>query len=71
MKKLLENWKRVLQEQSRNEINQFVGLYNPGMLRLFHYTSRFGQHSKGETMTVDPQKFTDAKTRKYYSRHIW
>ena len=56
MKKLLENWKRVLQEQSRNEIDEFIGLYKPGMLRLFHYTSRYGQHSQGETMTVDPQR---------------
>jgi len=68
MKKLLENWKRVLQEQSRNEIDEFIGLYKPGMLRLFHYTSRFGQHSQGETMTVDPQKFSDMRTRQSYSR---
>ena len=69
MKKIFENWKASLAEQQdRTEINQFVGLYLPGMLRMFHYTSRYGQHSQGETMTIDPKKFADAKTRSNYSR---
>lgn len=68
MKKLLESWKRVLQEQSRDEISSFVGLFKPGMLRLFHYTSRYAQHSQGETMTIDPKRFSDPKSRKSYSR---
>ena len=64
MKKLFENWRKVLQEQSREEINKYVGLYKPGMLRLFHYTGR----GRGETMVIDPSKFSDSKTRKSYSR---
>ena len=68
MKKLFENWRKVLQEQSREEINKYVGLYKPGMLRMFHYTGRYSQHSKGETMVIDPSKFSDAKTRRNYSR---
>ena len=68
MKKLFENWRKVLQEQSRSEINEFVGLFTPGMIRLFHYTSRMGSHAQGETMIIDPQKFTDPKARAPYSR---
>ena len=67
MEKLFENWRKVLQEQSRSEINEFVGLYKPGMIRLFHYTGR-GRHSEGETLVIDPKRFSDAKTRKSYSR---
>jgi len=46
----------VLEAQGTKELSDFIGLYVPGMLRIFHYTSK-GAHADQDYMIVDPDKF--------------
>ena len=50
--------KNVLKEASSRSktLEDYIGIYKPGMLRVFHYTS-VGNHSAGNTMVVDPERF--------------
>ena len=64
MKKLFENWREVVSEQVEGAkgLSSFYGLYQPGMIRLFHYTSA-GRNS--DSLEVDPNKFG----KNYYTRN--
>ena len=68
MKKLFENWRKYLTEGSSRSLNEFVGLYADGKVRLFHFTSRSGFQDM-DRIVVDPQFFVTS--RGSYSRREW
>jgi hypothetical protein len=63
MKKLFEDWRQVVSEQTEGTkgLSSFYGLYQPGMVRLFHFTSA-GRNS--DSLVIDPNKFG----KNYYTR---
>ena len=65
MKLIMENWKKFLNEGTDGQqLTSFVGKYQPGMVRLFHFTS--GAHAEADSIVIDPDRFT--KNYRSYSR---
>ncbi len=66
MKLTTERLKQIIKEELKNvlseepegtkELSDYIGLYAPGVLRVFHYTPK-GGHSEQDSMVVDPEMF--------------
>ena len=68
MKKLFENWRKYLTEGSSRSLDEFVNLYAPGKIRLFHFSRRSGSRDM-DRIIIDPQYFVTS--RGAYSRREW
>ena len=66
MKLIIENWRRFLTEGADRQMDEFVGLYVPGKIRLFHYSSR-GALKNLDKVLIDP-KFFGSQRNSYSMR---
>tara|TARA_R110000822_G_scaffold303705_1_gene428560 strand:- start:49 stop:564 length:516 start_codon:yes stop_codon:yes gene_type:complete len=67
MKLLIENWRKFMtEEQKLNQLSDFIGKYEPGMIRLFHFTRA---PDDTEEIMIDPQFFVTS--RGSYSKNEW
>ena len=65
MNTIHDNWQRFLNEQ---QLSDYESQYEPGKIRLFHYTS--AQAAKdADRFLIDPQFFVTS--RGFYSRNEW
>ena len=66
MKLIMENWKRFLAEGVDRQMDEFVGMYVPGKIRLFHYSARHAVKDLDRVL-IDP-KFFGLKRNSYSMR---